>query len=412
MALNHDGWDEIFHALPILDRVDEIGHFDITADQIKVISGREPRLMAKIDFREHLPRIMEREGLALLAITNGTYRIAKFDPFIEIESASQVTPVSISFPSNIITLNPQRLAHESAALDAAAVSGILAQVFGEDAPLTIRGRSRSPDFNFFLDGIEFPVSGVQIEVDGGYEGPTSVNLIEAKIGSRNNLNVRQLIYPQLAWEQTIGQRKAVRTYICFYQEPVLRFIPIVYEGGQCIADHSQEMAFIIEPEARFDLRSIAVNPNADVPVMGVPFPQADRFETALAMFTIVVREQEISKEQLLEDFDVDPRQIDYYSNVLRWMGLVVTDRGVILLTQAGREIANLPHAEKIRRMAEIIFREPIFHHALHHGVENVPHELFARWHCNSATTRNRRLQTVRAWIQFFEEITNQRDLLR
>lgn len=410
MALNHDGWDEIFHELPIVERVNTVGYFDITADQIKAISRREPRLMAKIDFREHLPGVMEKEKLAILAITNGKYRIARFDPFIQIESVSPVTPVSIPFPANIITLNPQKLAHEAAALDAAALSGILTQVFGEEVSLTIRGRSRSPNFNFFLNGIEFPVSGVQIEVDGGYEGPTSVNLVEAKVGSRNNLNVRQLIYPQLAWEQAIGHRKSVRSFICFYQEPVLRFIPIVYEGGQCSADHSHEIAFIIEPEAELDLQEIAVNPNADTPVLGVPFPQADRFETVLAMFSIVVREEEIAKEQLLQDFDVDPRQIDYYSNAMRWMGLVEMEQGVVRLSQAGREMANLPHAEKIRRMAEVIFREPIFHHVLRHGTANVPPELFKRWHCESESTRNRRLQTVKAWINYFEAFTNQRSI--
>lgn len=55
MARNHDGWDEIFSELPIVESVNTTGYFDITADQIKAISKREPRLMAKIDFREHLP---------------------------------------------------------------------------------------------------------------------------------------------------------------------------------------------------------------------------------------------------------------------------------------------------------------------------------------------------------------------
>lgn len=283
-------------------------------------------------------------------------------------------------------------------------------MFGEDVALTIRGRSRSPDFVFPLNGIDFPISGVQIEVDGGYEGATTINLVEAKVGPRDNLSVRQLIYPQLAWEQTIGKRKAVRTYICFYQEPILRFIPVAYENGICRADHSKEVAFMLEPEAKLDLGAIQVKPDAPVPVLGVPFPQADRFETVLAMFSIVVREEEIAKDLLLLDFDIDPRQIDYYSNAMRWMGLVEVEKGVIRLTTDGRAIAAQPHAEKIRRMVEVIFSEPIFNHVLRHGIADVPPALFDRWGCDSESTRHRRLQTVKAWVSYFEALSKQGEL--
>jgi hypothetical protein len=44
--------------LRIIERVNEQGFFDITADQIKKISKREPRLMAKIDFREYIPPVI------------------------------------------------------------------------------------------------------------------------------------------------------------------------------------------------------------------------------------------------------------------------------------------------------------------------------------------------------------------
>lgn len=80
MPLNHDGWGEIFEQLQIVEGVNAAGFHDITAQQIKTISRREPRLMAKIDFREQLPPVMEEEGLAILAIANGTYRIGRFDP--------------------------------------------------------------------------------------------------------------------------------------------------------------------------------------------------------------------------------------------------------------------------------------------------------------------------------------------
>ena len=409
MALNHDGWDEIFSSLNIVDSVDAKGYFDITADQIKKISGREPRLMAKIDFREHIPPVMRKEDMAILAIANGKYRIGRFDPFIDIEPVSIATPSSFAFPGNIITLNPQKLAHESAALDAALVSGILHEVFGEEVVLTIRGRTRSPDFVFPLNGIDFPISGVQIEVDGGYEGDTTINLVEAKIGPRDNLSVRQLIYPQLAWESVIGKKKTVKTFICFYQEPILRFIPVVYENGLCKADHSNELAFILEPLAKLNLGAIKAAPNATYPLLGVPFPQADNFDTVLAMFNIVANEEDISKESLLLEFDLTMRQITYYSDALKWMGLVDIKHAIVSINTEGRALSALSHAEKMKRMAEIIFREPIFNHVLHKPGQEVPIKLYERWGM-TGTTPARRMSTVRAWVNYFEAFSKQEAL--
>ena len=195
------------------------------------------------------------------------------------------------------------MAHELAALDAALLSGVLARVFGEEVALTIRGRTRSSDFNFYLQNTEFPISGVQIEVDGGYEGATTINLVEAKIGSRNNLSIRQILYPQLAWSNAVGNKKGVNTFICFYQEPMLRFIPVKYENGICVADSSGSV-FILGQEAELDLQNIRVAPDASPPILGAPFPQADKFETVLAMFSIVMGNEEMPKDLCFQDFEI------------------------------------------------------------------------------------------------------------
>lgn len=413
MARNSDEvWETLFSDLPIIERVNKNHYFDITAAQIKKLSGGgEARLLTKFDFREQMPSVMRKEGVAILAINNGTYRIARFNPFIDLEPISSVKPVSISFPDNIITLNPKKLAHESATLDAALLSGIMTQTFGETVALTIRGRTRSPNFTFSLNDVEFPISGVQIEVDGGYEGDTTVNLVEAKIGSRSNINVRQLIYPQLAWEQNIGKRKTVKTLVCFYQEPILRFIPISYENGICKAEHTNEKAFILEPEAKLNLYSINVKVDGAFPVLGVPFPQANRFETVLAMFSIVASGVEMTKEELAQGFDInpDPRHVDYYFNAMRWIGLVEIKNGTIRLTDEGQRITTMAHAARIKRLAEIIFSEPIVNFVLHHRTSEVPDALFERWKIGSST-KGRRLDTVRSWINYFETFSNQESI--
>jgi len=400
---NNCAWDKIFNELDVLDHIIRVGYFDITASQIKRHGDhREPLLMAKVDFREHLPRIMADNGLSILAIGNGSYRIAKTNPFIDVSEALPPRITKMRFPHDLLTLTPTSITSESNALDIAFVSGMLDEVFKEKTSLTIRGRFRaSTPFDFTLQGVTYPIDGVQIEVDGGYEGKDSINLVEAKIGSRNNINLRQLLYPELYWKKRINRSKRVRSYIFYYQEPYFRFIPFVADGARMFADHSTELVFaFFEPEKLFDLNSIELRNRDDLVNTKAPFPQADKFDKVLAMLTDIGTQGMVGKKELALNFDIVDRQIDYYFNALNFMGLVDSDRENIWLSKCGREIAGLPHMKKLWEMAKIIFSEPIFNLALKEGVDAVTNDLFVRWGVRGSTI-HRRKKTVRSWIEYF-----------
>jgi hypothetical protein len=400
---NGAAWEKIFREFDILGRIARDGHFDINAPQIKRYGDhREPRLMTKVDFREHLPRIMADNGLSILAISNGSYRIARTDPFINVTETIPSRITTVTFPNDLLTLTPSGISSESNALDIAFVSGMLNQVFQEKTALTIRGRFRATiPFEFSLNGVEYPVNGVQIEVDGGYEGEETINLVEAKIGSRNNINVRQLLYPELYWRKRIGAAKRIRTFIFYYQEPYFRFIPFVVDGARMIADHSNELAFTFqEQEERFDLYAIEARQRDDLVNLDAPFPQADKFDKVLAMLTAIDSQGPVAKKELTLDFDIVDRQIDYYYNTLKFMGLADSDRDTIWLSGLGRKIAGLPHRKKLQKMARIVFSEPIFNRALKSGVDAVDGSLFLRWGV-SGSTIPRRKKTVKSWAEYF-----------
>lgn len=412
MSLNEKAWNTLFTHFDIVNKVNSDGYFDITADQIKKIGEREPRLMTKFDYKKHLPVIMRQHHMALLAIENGKYRIGRFNPYIEVAEKSKVHPTIVTFPSNIISINPKKIDHESLVLDASHVSGVLTRIFGEEVNLTIRGRTRNAPFSFQLDSMSFSVSGVQIEVDGGYEGATSINLVEAKIGSSSTINLRQLLYPHLVWEGLANGRKRVNTFICFYQEPVLRFIPVqISASGDAFADHANEQAFMLEPPAKLNLNAIPALKHASLPVISAPFPQANRFDRVLAMLQVVARESRITKEELAQFFDesLDLRDVGYYASVLQWLGLVTIKKGAISMTSFGIEVASTSHANRMQKLADIVFGEPIFNHALHSDSKPIPSKLFERWRIGRSTPA-RRLSTIKAWVKYFKEyVENQRN---
>ena len=72
--------------------------------------------------------------------------------------------------------------------------------------LTIRGRKRTPEFDFFVGEQLIKVSSVQTEVDAGYEGEKQVVLIEAKNGNAANVIIRQLYYPFRQWQEHTSKK--------------------------------------------------------------------------------------------------------------------------------------------------------------------------------------------------------------
>ena len=401
MTGRQDAWQNIFAKYKLLDKVKRDSYADISANEIKAVDGKEPRIMTKVDCREMLPTIMSENGLSILAIRNGLYRIAKTDPFIDIEEEVATDIIEVPPPANKLCLNPFDITRESAALDLSAVSGILTQVFGEAGDLVVRGRIFG-DINFLLDEIAYDVKGVQIEVDGGYEGDSSINLIEAKNSYRSNISIRQLLYPQLYWQKEVNNKKAVRCFVLYHQGELLRYIPYVYKGdGKGYADHANEKAFRFTRTAA-DFSLSAISEGAGPINTKVPFPQADKFEKVDYIIVTLGEEGGLSKSQISTMFNMVSRQIDYYTNTLRWMGLATMSKdGIIKLTDKGKEIARLSFHKRMRAMAKIIFSDPIFNR--HLKGRAIDEKLLSQYEM-SGTTIPRRLKTVDAWVNYFQHI--------
>ena len=395
-----ESWKNIFSHYNILTEIKANNFFDITADEIKAIDGKEARLMTKVDFRENLPTIMQQNGLSILAIKNGVYRIAPNDPFIDIDKKIHTPIIEIEPPTNILSIDPFNIKSESAALDIATITEMSEIVFGEESNLSIRGRLRG-SLSFNIDTTPYNIDGVQIEVDGGYEGNTSINLIEAKIGFRNNINIRQLLYPHLYWEDQITSKKNVKSYIFYLQDDVYRFIPYVTDGGIGYADHSNEKAFKFkEPSSTFLLNSIPIDQNNID--LNVPFPQADKFDTVHTMLLLIADHPCMTKEELKLNFDIVDRQIDYYYNVLKWLKLCKEENNCMVLTDKAIPLLELSFKNRTIELAKLVFSEPICNNAL--NSRNVGMNLFQRYRVNKESTKDRRLQTIKAWITYFKDI--------
>ena len=396
-------WKNIFSRYGLLQKIDDEGFVDITADEIKAVDGKEARLMCKVDFRENLPTIMSENGLSILAIKNGTYKISKNDPFIDVKRDITTQIIEIKSPTNILSIDANNIKSESGGLDIAYISGMLDQVFKEKSVLSIRGRLRGA-LEFDIEKTHYYIDGVQIEVDGGYESKDAIHLIEAKIGFKNNINIRQLLYPQLFWEKEVAGKKEIKSYLFYLQDDIFRFIPYVYDGKIGYLDHDREMAFTFKVDKKdFSLHTIEVDQS--MVDLTAPFPQADRFETINTMLIIISQAECISKEELKMEFDIVDRQIDYYFNVLKWLRVCVEVGNCLILTKRGKDIIDLDFKDRIYFLAKIVFSEPIMNDVLNDKIPSK--DSFKKYNVNSQSTVERRLRTVRSWIGYFKKVLDQ-----
>lgn len=415
---NDLAWEKILEELlSVKSEIEKTGHCDIESALIK--KHREPRLACKIDYRQNIPKPLRDEKLSVLAIKNGHYRLARTDPFIDVDEKQcrgSRSPDYFSIPSHIKMLTPQNISSESKALDAAFVSGMLNDVAGDRLSLVLRGREFCKRIAFSLPdkkinrSVNYQIEKVQVEVDGGYESKTGLHLFEAKSGLSNNMNLRQLLYPQLHYEGLLKNQKQVKTYVMFYEpgRGYFHFYRFRAEHDDFRFSDYRRYALKTEWFANFswdDLCTVEVDANKTG--YGAPFPQADRIDKILAVFLRLSEAGPLSKEALFASYNIVPRQHDYYVNALRWMGLVkITgeEKSVCQLTPEGKRIAKKPEREILQEMGKVIFSNDLCHQFISSDVPDIRMDIRRRNGLEKDSTFHRRIQTVRSWKKYLQEV--------
>lgn len=204
---NSKSWKKIFNDYNILKHDFNKAPFELSAEQIKKAcqkfketGEKEVRILCKQDSREVRPDIFIKNGLFILPIKNGIYNIIKGEGYIdipEIKSSTTFYTSKLDFKLESSDVGDSEMQH----LDYAYASSLI-RTFMKDPSLvlTIRGRKYTPEFKFYVGKQLIKVSGVQTEVDAGYEGKDQIVLIEAKNFSAENIIIRQLYYPYRQWQ--------------------------------------------------------------------------------------------------------------------------------------------------------------------------------------------------------------------
>ncbi len=379
----------------------------VSADDLKAVTGREPRLLAKYDEPGQLARCLVEAGYSIWPVRNGEYLLCRCDTFCRLPAGPPVEPVRSDLPFPLETA--ARGQGESQYIDHAHNTGLLQRFVGvPELFLTIRGREYSQAFGVTMrdEGVSFAVDRVQIEVDAGYEGQRDIVLVEAKVGARRAVNIRQVYYP---WRhfQAITPHKTVRPVVLNYDV-----------GTTCYELHELTFATTDDPTTWQVLRSACIRlhepDRSRLEELLDPtwqrrcdlVPQADDLNKIVRLLESL-QGGLTSSEAIADEFGFEPRQARYYREAAEYLGLV--EAGGCQLCPAAREILRSGPRQRRRLLAKAVANswilldrwragEPVTAAAIERAIAAVPGPRHRPRY--SGATLQRRTRTQLAWLRW------------
>jgi hypothetical protein len=330
VSRNHDAWE----------RIPTDGDFlTITADRIRELSGREPRLMMKFDHSAQLPTALKKHGKFILPLKNGLYAILRGTGYHKPEPCPSVRdfPRQTSFHLGTSEAGQSEMQH----LDLAFNTGMLSDFLSEPILYpTIRGRKRSPSFSFLVGDRELQVESVQVEIDGGYEGKDCVAVVEAKIGECEDFHLRQLYYPFRFWQQRSSKRVRPVFFTFDPASGVYRLREYAFEPSERYQPPRlvKAAAYRLVDPPEGNVKALPVEP-------AVPIPQADSM-ARVAEVPVLTALGYNTPKALAARLRIDPRQGSYYLDAACAVGLL--HRAPYRLSELGQEYV---HSDARRRDA-------------------------------------------------------------
>lgn len=409
LGVNDWGWLRIL-AAGYDAELERHGYFYISARELERLSGRQPRLMAKHDFSTSRPWIFQRLRLGIVPVSRSEYLVGRFNLYERFPETQRGEVRTLELPAGLDTLSLEAVSSEAVALNGASASGMLEDFLG-CAPLqaTVAGRMSTHGLKVRLPdlGVDVAVDRAQMEIDGGFESLEHLVLVEAKNHLSEDFNIRQLYFPYRRFQQRLA-KDVVPVYLVYsngifhlyryeFRDPAdFRSISLVDSARYALSSSH------LDAQAALDIvRAVAPEPEP-----AVPFPQANSFERVVNLLELIAL-QPLSKAEITQRYDFDPRQADYYANAARYLGLAEPVEDTWEPTERGRRVIEQPQRDArngalIRALAaRRVFRE-VLELSLARGAVASTAEICAAMDGLglSLATSRRRASTVARWTQW------------
>ena len=370
----NEAWKVLIDKYNILEEVQENGCYHIKASQIKQF--KEPRLMAKWDSTDALPKVLRDNKINILPDSRSSYVIGDFLLYQEIpileENVTQMAHVELPDYESIDVNN---ISSEANAINVLLLTGILDDFLNTNNNVaTFNGRMGTGECEFVVDTTrnikqKISVNNAQCEIDGGFENNDSVVIMEAKNVVHEDFHIRQLYYPYRLWKNKVN--KPIRLVFSVYSNMIYRLFEYRFN---ILEDYSsielvrtknyslQDTTITLDDLFRVR-KDTLVKTDDNMDNSDVPFIQANSMERIISLLENMY-ENPMTSQQIAELMDFEPRQSDYYYNAGKYLGLfekVNEDKQrVVALTSLGNKVFKLNYKERQLKIVELILEHQIF----------------------------------------------------
>lgn len=388
----------------------------VLASRLKQVTGREPRLLAKFDTPDQLPKPFRDSGYVILAVKNGEYLLAPGNAFAPVPKENECEgPVQFKPRLDFTLITLGRGSGESQFLDMAHVSGLFDDFLGiSPLYLTIRGRERTTSFSFELQGFgPIEVDSVQIEVDAGYEGEDHIVLVEAKVGSPEYLNIRQLYYPYRHFSKLFPRKKVKNLFFTYdirddaYTLSEFTFDPPEHFNAIRLYRCKRYRLSVREPREIEALIDPHFETENDI------VPQADDFNKIISLLD-ALDEGVDNSEGMADHFGFTKRQSRYYSEAAEYLGFLRRAYGLYELTDSGVCFLALNATERREHIVKATVNSWVFRELVNQArskgffdgadiemlIRSVQRDGKPRY---TGTTVGRRRATIESWVRWLAE---------
>ncbi len=370
----NDAWKMLIDKYNILEEVERNGCYHMKASQIKPY--KEPRLMAKWDSTDSLPKVLRDNKINILSDSRSSYVISDFLLYQKIpELEEHVTQMDHVELPDYESIDVNNISSEANAINVLILTGILDDFLNTNGNVaTFNGRMGTGKFDFVVDTTrnvkqKIHVNNAQCEIDGGFENAESVVIMEAKNVVHEDFHVRQLYYPYRLWRNKV--KKPIRLVFSVYSNMIYRLFEYrfnVLEDYSSIElirmkNYSLQDTTITLDDLLKVRENTAVKTDDNMANSDVPFIQANSMERIISLLENMY-ENPMTSQQIAELMDFELRQSDYYYNAGKYLGLFEKTsedkQRVIRLTALGNKVFKLNYKERQLKLVAFILEHQIF----------------------------------------------------
>ena len=421
----NEAWVELIKKYDIENIVKRKGYFQINSKQIK--EYKEPRLMAKWDSSDCLPKVLQDKHLNILPESRSSYVMGDFLLYQEIpelkEHVSKMAHVDLPEYESI---DIHHVHSEANAIHVMTLTGILDDFLQVERNVaTFSGRMGTGNFDFYVDTFyggkqNIHVSKAQCEIDGGFENDDSVVIIEAKNVVHRDFHIRQLYYPYRLWKEKV--KKPIRLVFSVYSNMIYRLFEYRFDEIEDYSsislvkskNYSLQDTTITQEDLLNVRRDTEITENDDKDKRKVSFPQANVMEKVISLMENLYHNP-MTKQQIAELMNFDERQSDYYYNAGCYLELFQkAENNDRELTRLGERVFKMNYKERQLHIVSLILKHKIFADFFDSIIntgslpnkKEIEERMIALNICNNCNTLSRRANSVLGWLKWIFNLTN------